>query len=181
MSALLLLRANWRLLIGVALVAYIAWLHVDRADLRAEAAKLEAEMVAALREADEDARNIEAGARDAQANARIEYANQMAAANDRLRSALERLRHSEAERASLGAASTAPAECGRYECPATRLSVSDAAFLVGEADRADRVVLQLGLCQRELRGVVDAVNRSGDGRVHGLGDPDDGSAAPPGK
>lgn len=168
MTALLWVGKNWRLLVGAMLLAYIAWLHVDRANLRTEVARLDAEMTAALRVADEDARNIEAEAKEAQAEARITHANEMAAADRRYRDALVRLRDAEA-RASLKPADTAPAECGSYAASPTQLPVRDAEFLVGLADRADRVVVQLRTCQRELRGVIDAVN-SHEKQAEGRGD-----------
>jgi len=141
----------------VAALAGVAVLQWQKMSLQRELAEERQVWAEAVAEAEARAREIERGAVDVQTNERIQHAEDLAAADGRLRAALERLRN-EAQRAALKPAAAAPAECGSYEASPTQLSVQSREFLVREADRADRVVLQLEACQREYQGTVDVVN-----------------------
>lgn len=127
--------------------------------LKAEVATLRADALAAIAKDEEEKRAIEHDAVEVQNQMRMQNANDLAAVNARLADAMRRLRDSESERAKLKAAAAAPAECREYAASPSQLSVQDAGFLTGEADRADRVAVQLRGCQRELAGVIEAVNR----------------------
>lgn len=149
-------------LLIAALVATSAWCFYKEfqvRSLRAEVAELRAEMVAAVAKADEERQAIERDADETLNQSRIEHAKALADQSARYERVVAGLR-ADAARAALKPAATAPAECSGYAADPTRLSVPHAEFLVGEADRADRVVLELQRCERDYAGLVEAVNKS---------------------
>jgi hypothetical protein len=89
---------------------------------------------------------------------RGDYAKREATREHALRLALDGLRYTgatgENDRRALRPAADAPAACRGYAAGATQLPEPDAVFLAREADRADRVVLQLDACQRYVSEVV---------------------------
>jgi hypothetical protein len=89
---------------------------------------------------------------------RGDYAKREATREHALRLALDGLRYTgaagENDRRALRPAADAPAACAGYAADPTRLPLPSAEFLVREADRADRVVLQLDACQRYVTEVV---------------------------
>lgn len=126
----------------VGVIAHQAWsLHTVRAE-RAEAVAEVARLKEALRLAELKAKALEAEAAEEKRRLEIKYATDMA----RIRADLDRtlrLLHDERERASLRPATDAPTPCRDYAAAPTQLSVPDAEFLVREAYRADRIVMQL--------------------------------------
>ena len=67
----------------------------------------------------------------------------------RLRVALDELRLETNRRRQLKDANAAPAECGNFAADPRQLSVPHAEFLVGEAARAERIVVQRDACFRD--------------------------------
>lgn len=110
----------------------------DAATARAQLATLkEALAQAHLKAAADAAEQIEA-----KRKVEIQYATDKARLTARLADA-ERLLRAERARASLRPAQESPAPCRAYAAAPTQLSESDAVFLVREADRADRIAVQL--------------------------------------
>jgi len=138
------------------LYAWAQWITVPRLKTERDAARNA--LVSAQIAADARARGIEAAFNIAQANLRNEYETQIRSAADRLVVVLRQLHDANSDRARLKAAASAPTECREFAASPTQLSVSDAEFLVREADRADRVAVQLQLCQREYASAIEAVN-----------------------
>jgi hypothetical protein len=87
-----------------------------------------------------------------------EYQAQISTRNGQLVAARKLLHDVTSDRDRLAAAASAPADCSGYAAPASRLSVSDADFLVGEAGRADSITDQLRACQREYSSLIERLN-----------------------
>jgi len=145
----------WVLLAGLLIVAAAAgggyYYGYDHAELWwvAEDSKRAAERAEAKAQAEREAREKEQAATAAQTKERERYEARILVSDKALAAALAQLRDAHRLRAREPAAS-APAECERYEAPAGRLSMQDAEFLTREADRADRIVVQLDAAQREI-------------------------------
>lgn len=120
-----------------------------RAEVSARGSEQEARVVYVEREIE---RKVEAGRKEDERRIRdLEV---------KLQLALDSLRNASAGRVGLKDAASAPAECGDYAADPRKLSVPDAEFLVREAARAERIVVQRDACIRqyeEARRQLDAL------------------------
>lgn len=107
-----------------------------------------------------EARAKEASLAAAAERARRANAKRVAEMDRRLRAALDELSDARAEaaRAALRPAEASPAECRGYAAGPGQLSVSDASFLIREADRADRIAVRLNACIAAYERAVGAIN-----------------------
>lgn len=113
--------------------------------------------------ADAEARAAEASLKAAAERSRRAYEKRVAELDGRLRDALVELSDArgEAARAKLQPAEAAPDGCRGYAASPNQLSVSDASFLVREADRADRIGVRLNACIAAYERAVNAINGAG--------------------